>query len=69
MLLDNYNQRDRVIKKALLGRSRQIEADLQRGEVKVVIFGTGSAGKTSLVNALVGEIVGETNPIMGTTTQ
>jgi uncharacterized protein len=60
---------DRITQKALLGKSRQIEADLQRGEVKVVIFGTGSAGKTSLVNALVGEIVGETNPIMGTTTQ
>ncbi len=60
---------DKITQKALLGRSRQIEADLQRGEVKVVIFGTGSAGKTSLVNALVGEIVGETNPIMGTTTQ
>jgi uncharacterized protein len=60
---------DKIAQKALLGKSRQIEADLRRGEVKVVIFGTGSAGKTSLVNALVGEIVGETNPIMGTTTQ
>ena len=60
---------DKITQKALLGKSRQIEADLQRGEVKVVVFGTGSAGKTSLVNALVGEIVGETNPIMGTTTQ
>jgi uncharacterized protein len=60
---------DKITQKALLGKSHQIEADLQRGEVKVVIFGTGSAGKTSLVNALVGEIVGETNPIMGTTTQ
>ena len=60
---------DRITQKALLGKSRQIEADLQRGEVKVVIFGTGSAGKTSLVNALIGEIVGETNSIMGTTTQ
>ncbi|MEM6613298.1 MAG: GTP-binding protein [Cyanobacteria bacterium P01_C01_bin.72] len=60
---------DKIAQKALLGKSRRIEADLQRGEVKVVIFGTGSAGKTSLVNALVGEIVGETDPIMGTTTQ
>lgn len=60
---------DKITQKALLGKSRQIEADLQRGEVKVVVFGTGSAGKTSLVNALVGEIVGETDPIMGTTTQ
>ena len=60
---------DKITQKALLNKSQQIEADLQRGEVKVVIFGTGSAGKTSLVNALIGEIVGEVNPIMGTTTQ
>ena len=60
---------DKITQKALLNRSQQIEADLQRGEVKVVVFGTGSAGKTSLVNALIGEIVGEVNPIMGTTTQ
>ena len=60
---------DTIAQKALLSRSQQIEADLQRGEIKVVVFGTGSAGKTSLVNALIGEIVGEVNPIMGTTTQ
>ncbi|WP_319420963.1 YcjF family protein [Pleurocapsa sp. FMAR1] len=60
---------DKIAQKALLNKSQQIEADLQRGEVKVVIFGTGSAGKTSLVNALIGEIVGEVNPIMGTTTK
>ena len=60
---------DKIAQKALLTKSQQIEADLQRGEVKVVIFGTGSAGKTSLVNALIGEIVGEVNPVMGTTTQ
>ena len=60
---------DTIAQKALLSKSQQIEADLQRGEVKVVIFGTGSAGKTSLVNALIGEIVGEVNAIMGTTTQ
>ena len=60
---------DKIAQNALLNRSQQIEADLERGEVKVVVFGTGSAGKTSLVNALIGEIVGEVNPIMGTTTQ
>ena len=63
------NIQDKIAQQALMKRSQQIEADLQRGEVKVVIFGTGSAGKTSLVNALIGEIVGEVNPIMGTTTQ
>jgi small GTP-binding protein len=33
----------------------------------VVIFGTGSAGKTSLVNALLGRVVGPTEAVMGTT--
>ena len=33
----------------------------------VVVFGTGSAGKTSLINALLGEHVAPTNPVMGTT--
>jgi small GTP-binding protein len=58
---------DRVAQKALLERSREIEATLQRGELRVVIFGTGSSGKTSLVNALIGEMVGEVGAPMGTT--
>jgi len=36
-------------------------------ELHVVIFGTVSAGKTSLINALMGRRVGETSPVMGTT--
>ncbi len=40
---------------------------MTRGELKVVVFGTGSAGKTSLVNCLIGEIIGRVEPTMGTT--
>ncbi|MDJ0716676.1 MAG: DUF697 domain-containing protein [Prochloraceae cyanobacterium] len=58
---------DEIAKQALLKQSRQIENNLQRGEVKVVVFGTGSAGKTSLVNALIGEMVGNVEATMGTT--
>ncbi|MFW6358280.1 MAG: YcjF family protein [Chroococcales cyanobacterium] len=58
---------DEVAKKALISRSREIEANLARGEVQVVIFGTGSAGKTSLVNALIGRMVGNVGAPMGTT--
>ena len=58
---------DRVAQQALLSRSQEIEANLARGELKVVVFGTGSAGKTSLVNALIGEIVGKVEATMGTT--
>ncbi|KAJ3046837.1 hypothetical protein HK102_013079, partial [Quaeritorhiza haematococci] len=37
------------------------------GELDVVVFGTVSAGKTSLVNALLGREVGRTGAVMGTT--
>ncbi|MFM5889480.1 MAG: YcjF family protein [Dolichospermum sp.] len=58
---------DEVTRQALLSRTRDIEANLERGEIQVVVFGTGSAGKTSLVNAIMGRIVGEVNAPMGTT--
>ncbi len=58
---------DQVAQKALLEKSRLIEAQLQRGNLNLVVFGTGAAGKTSLVNALLGEIQGEVAPTMGTT--
>ena len=45
--------------------------DAARGEppaeLNVVVFGTVSAGKTSLINALIGREVGETGAVMGTT--
>jgi GTPase SAR1 family protein len=59
---------DKVAKKVLLSKSKEIAQNLARGEFKVIIFGMGSAGKTSIVNALIGEIVGEVAPTMGTTT-
>lgn len=58
---------DEVARQALLARSRQIEASLSRGDLRVVVFGTGSAGKTSLVNGLIGRIVGRVGAPMGTT--
>ena len=58
---------DEVARQALLSRSREIEASLSRGELKVVVFGTGSAGKTSLVNAFIGRVVGQVDAPMGTT--
>ncbi|MEM8639312.1 MAG: GTP-binding protein [Cyanobacteria bacterium P01_G01_bin.54] len=58
---------DQVSQAALLGRSQELAASLERGELKLVIFGTGSAGKTALVNALIGEMVGEVGATLGTT--
>ncbi len=59
---------DEVARQALLSKSREIEANLARGEIQVVVFGTGSAGKTSLVNAVMGRMVGKVDVPMGTTT-
>lgn len=58
---------DKIAREAFLKRSQEIEADLARGEVRIVVFGTGSAGKTSVINSLLGEIVGNVNAVMGTT--
>jgi GTPase SAR1 family protein len=58
---------DEVARQALLQRSREIEANLNRRELQVVVFGTGSAGKTSIVNVLMGQIVGMVGAPMGTT--
>jgi uncharacterized protein len=58
---------DEVSRQELLERSREIEANLARGEIQVIVFGTGSAGKTSLVNALMGRIVGQVGAPIGTT--
>lgn len=58
---------DEVARQALLSRSREIEASLAQGAIQVVVFGTGSAGKTSLVNAIFGRMVGKVDAPMGTT--
>ena len=59
--------KDKVAKQSLLKRSKEIRNDLDRQEFKIIIFGKGSAGKTSLVNSLVGEVIGQVNSSMGTT--
>lgn len=59
---------DEVARQALLEESARIEDSLKRGPIEVIIFGTGSVGKTSLINTLVGQVVGEVGATMGTTT-
>ncbi|NMG20029.1 YcjF family protein [Brasilonema bromeliae] len=58
---------DEVTRQALLSQSQEIETNLTRGEIQVVVFGTGSAGKTSLVNGVMGRVVGKVDAAMGTT--
>lgn len=62
------NIQDEVERQTLLLRSQQLEQSLKYRELHIVVFGTGSAGKTSLVNALLGRVAGAVSPIMGTTT-
>jgi uncharacterized protein len=45
----------------------ELRAGKSRHEFRVVVFGTGSAGKTSLVNALLGREFGKTEATLGTT--
>jgi small GTP-binding protein len=58
---------DTVAREALLERAQEIEASRHRGPIRVVVFGTGSAGKTSLVNAVLGRVAGDVGAPMGTT--
>ncbi|MBD2104143.1 YcjF family protein [Leptolyngbya sp. FACHB-261] len=58
---------DEVSRRALLERSEDIEESFNRKEIQVLVFGTGSAGKTSLVNALIGRMAGQVGAAMGTT--
>lgn len=50
---------DEVMRQSLLERSQVIAQSLVQRDFTVVFFGTGSAGKTSLINAILREIAGE----------
>ncbi len=62
---------DEVARQALLERSESMARDLSERDVVVVVFGTGSAGKTSLINAMLhritGVAAGQVGAAMGTT--
>ena len=58
---------DQEVKAEMNRELGEIRAGRELREFHVVIFGTGSAGKTSLLNALLGREVGKTEATMGTT--
>ena len=64
-LLDRLQ--DNVARQGLLKERERIAKELARGDLVVVIFGTGSSGKTSLIRALLNEIVGDVAASMGST--
>ena len=59
---------DEVARQSLLSQSKYLETTIYRKELRIVVFGAGAAGKTSLVNVLVGRMAGRVSPTMGTTT-
>ncbi|MBD0335001.1 MAG: DUF697 domain-containing protein [Cyanobacteria bacterium Co-bin13] len=59
---------NQVAREALQEQSQSLATEMQRRDLTVTVFGVGSAGKTSLVNALIGEAVGAVAAPMGTTT-
>ena len=56
-----------VASEVLQQEKERVENELSRGDLEVVVFGTGSSGKTSLIRALLNEIVGNIGPAMGST--
>lgn len=56
-----------IERRSLKQQARRISEDLASNQLRLVVFGTSSAGKTSLVNALLGHRVGDTAPTLGTT--
>lgn len=45
---------NQVARQAILEQSRALQAAMNRGDLTLAVFGVGSAGKTSLINALLG---------------
>jgi uncharacterized protein len=50
---------DEVARQALLDESQQIAENLEKGAIRVIVFGTGSVGKTSLIAAMAGQVGGK----------
>ncbi len=59
--------RDEVQRQGLVQEQERVRAELERGDLVIVVFGTGSTGKTSLIQALLGEWVGPVGAAMGST--
>ncbi len=59
--------RDAVERQALREERERMREELERGDVVITVFGTGSTGKTSLIRALLRELVGTVGAPMGST--
>jgi small GTP-binding protein len=58
---------DQVARAALQEKSARLQQAMAQPHISVALFGVGSAGKTSIINALLQDSVGEVGAAMGTT--
>ena len=58
---------DDVAKEGIKQERERVSKEIARGDLILVVFGTGSSGKTSLIRALLNEVVGEVGAPMGST--
>ena len=59
--------RNDVQRQALEQERQRVAKELERGDLVLVVFGVGSSGKTSLIRALLNDVVGEVGAAMGST--
>lgn len=59
--------RDAVAREGLRQQRQRMAEQLERGDLVVVVFGSGSVGKTSLIRALLRRLVGSVGAPMGST--
>ncbi|MFM7548207.1 MAG: YcjF family protein [Cyanobacteriota bacterium] len=59
--------RSAVEREALRQERERMATELERGDLQIVLFGSGSTGKTCLIRALLRELVGEVGAAMGST--
>lgn len=58
---------DEIARQALAAKSQELARKLESRTFQIVVFGLGSAGKTALVNALLGEMAAPVEATLGTT--
>jgi len=61
--------RDAVAREGLRQQRQRMADQLERGDLVVVVFGSGSVGKTSLIRALLRQLVGTVGAPMGSTAE
>lgn len=58
---------DQVARQALQQQAQELQSAAADRDLTIAVFGVGSAGKTALINGLLGQPVGEVGAAMGTT--